>query len=311
MKIPFFRSVVPPDVFCLLSEGITYASVRSDPPRGFAQSKHFVSPPNTVGMGASGTPLYTREAVAQAVEAGRRLSGGRMARASALFPDSWARILPIDMETLPDEHDAAREMVLWKLKKLLPGVTAELSVVFREMAPAGDQRRLLVAAAPADTLRSIEESFEAAGVRIGLLAPFSLALFEGLSPTLSARAPGDFGLLHRSADSFVFLIARDGSPLFFRQRPADESDVDHEQEVRLSLSYYSEKLKGAGLSTVFVHDHRGDGSATSAGAAGAAALPGRVEHLSGRLFEADGTFDERVTARPELLPAFAAVYGGA
>ena len=289
MRIPFFRPVVPPDVFCLLPEGITYASVRRDPPRGFAQARHFPFPPNTVGVGGSGTPLYTREAVLQSVDSGRRLSGGRLARATALFPDSWARMMPIDMETVPDEDDATREMVLWKLKKLLPGVTA------------GEQRRLLVAAAPADTLRSIEDSFEAAGVRIGLLLPFSLALFEGLSPTLASRAAGDYGLLHRSADSFVFLVARDGAPVFFRQRPSDETEGDHDQEVRLSLSYYTEKLKGAGISRVFVHDGRGDGVSET--------FPGTVEPLAGRLFEADATFDERVSARPELLPAFAAVYG--
>jgi hypothetical protein len=31
--------------------------------------------------------------------------------------------------------------------------------------------------------------------------------------------------------------------------------------------------------------------------------------LSGRLFAADAGFDERIAARPELLPGFAAVYG--
>jgi hypothetical protein len=301
MKVPFFRPVVPPDVFCLLPEGITYASVRRDPPRGFAQARHFPFPPNTVGVGASGTPLYTREAVLQSVEAGRRLSDGRLARATALFPDSWARMMPIEMETLPEENEAVKEMVLWKLKRLLPGVTAELSVVFRQMTEAGDQKRLLVAAAPTDTLKSIEDSFEAAGVRIGLLLPFSLALFEGLSPTLGSRASGDYGLLHRSEDSFVFLVARDGAPVFFRQRPSDETEGDHDQEVRLSLSYYTEKLKGGGISTVFVHDARGDGVSET--------FPGKVEPLTGRLFEADANFDERIAARPELLPAFAAVYG--
>ncbi|HYK42763.1 MAG TPA: hypothetical protein VE007_10275 [Thermoanaerobaculia bacterium] len=301
MKIPFLRPVVPPDVFCLLPEGITYACVRRGPPAGFAQARYFPFLPNTVGVGASGTPLYTREAVVQSVEAGRRLSEGRLARATALFPDSWARMLPIEMETLPEAEEAVREMVVWKLKKLLPGVTAELSVVFREMTPAGEQKRLLVAAAPTDTLRSIEDSFEAAGVRIGLLLPFSLALFEGLSSTLGSKAAGDYGLLHRSADAFVFLVARDGAPVFFRQRPSDETEGDHDQEVRLSLSYYTEKLKGGGLSTVFVHDARGDGISE--------AFPGKVEPLSGRLFGADANFDERIAARPELLPAFAAVYG--
>lgn len=303
MKIPFLRPVVPPHVFCLLEEGVTYAAVRRDPPRGFSQWRHFPYPPNTLGAGSSGTPLFTREAIAQAVEAGRRLSEGRLARASVLFPDSWARILPLEMESLPDAEDAAREMVQWKLKKLLPGVTADLTVAFREMSGSEDRRRLLVAATPTDTLRSIEESFEAAGVRAGILEPASLALYEGLSPLLEARAAGDYGLLHRTADSFVFLIARNGTPVFYRQRPADEEDGDHAQEVRLSLSYYTEKLGGPGLSTVYVHDgRRGEPLPPDA-------FPARVEPLVGRLFEADGSFDERVAQRPELLPAFAAVIG--
>src|SRR6202022_432522 len=101
------------------------------------------------------------------VDAGRRLSEGRLTRASVVFPDSWARILPIDFESLPDTEGAAREVVLWKLKKLLPGITAELAVVFREMAPEEGTRRLLVAAAPTETLRSIEQSFAAVGVGWG------------------------------------------------------------------------------------------------------------------------------------------------
>jgi Tfp pilus assembly PilM family ATPase len=303
MKIPFLRSVVPSHVFCLLADGVTYASVRRDPPRGFAQSRHFPYPPNTVATGTSGTPLISREAIAQSVDAARRLSDGRLTRASVLFPDSWARVLPIDMETLPDAAEAAREMVQWKLKKLLPGVTAELSVVYREMTPAGEQKRVLAAAAPADTLRSIEDAFDASGVRVGCLMPFSFALFEGLSPLLAMRAPGDYALLHRSTDSFVFLVARNGAPIFFRQRPADEPDVDHDQEVRLSLSYYREKLKGEGLSAVYVHDARGPSMLEPE------AFPAPIQPLAGRLFDADPTFDERVAARPELLPAFAAVYG--
>ncbi|MEO8430324.1 MAG: hypothetical protein ABI592_02365 [Acidobacteriota bacterium] len=305
MKIPFLRPVVPPHVFCLLAGGVTYAGVRRDPPRGFSQWRNFAYPPNTVGAGSSGTPIFTREAIAQAVEAGRRLAEGRLTRASVLFPDSWARILPLEMEALPDSDDAARDMVQWKLKKLLPGVTAELSVAFREMTGAGPDsaRRVLVAATPADTLRSIEDSFEAAGVRVGVLEPASLALYEGLAPLLGARSKGDYGLLHRSAESFVFLIARDGTPVFFRQRPADEDDGDHEQEVRLSLSYYTEKLRGPGLSAVYVHDSL-HGNPLSADA-----FPARLEPLGGRFFEADGTFDERIAQRPELLPAFAAVLG--
>lgn len=303
MKIPFLRPVTPPHVFCLSSDGVTYASVRRDPPRGFVSARRFLYPANTVGVGAAGIPLLTREAVAEAVEMGRRVAEGRLSRASVVFPDSWARILPIDFDTVPDSDEAAREMVLWKLKKLLPGITAELTVVFRQMALAGEEHRLLVAAAPAETLRSIEQSFESAGVRVGALGPASLVLFEGLSPTLSARAQGDYALVHRAADSFVLVVARDSAPIFFRQRPSEAEAEDHDQEVRLSLSYYAEKLKGTGISAVFVHD------AAPGQALAADSFPVPPQPLSGRLFEAERGFDERVAAHPELMAGFAAVYG--
>lgn len=304
MKLPFLPSVVSPHVFCLLADGATWAHVRREPVPGFVDSRHFAYPASTLGAGASGTPLFSREAIADVVEAARKLSGGRLSRASVVFPDSWARILPIDFDTLPQSEGAVREMVLWKLKKLLPGISEALSVVFEEMPGAGEgERRLLVAAAPSETLRSIEQSFENVGVRVGALAPASLVLFEGFSPVLGPLAGGDYALLHRSPGSFVLVIARDGSPVFFRQRPEEEIEEDQEQEVRLSLSYYFEKLHGAGLSAVYVHD-----AAPGRELASVSAFPVKAVRLSGKLFSAERGFDERIAARPELLSAFAAVH---
>jgi hypothetical protein len=172
------------------------------------------------------------------------------------------------------------------------------------MQRTGDgEIRLLVAAAPTETLRSIEQSFESVGVRVGTLAPASLVLFEGLSSILGPLAGGDYGLLHRSPGSLIFVIARNGNPVFFRQRPGEEGEEDQDQEVRLSLSYYLEKLHGAGLSAVYVHDALPGHELGSA-----SALPVKPIPISGKLFAADQSFDERVAARPELLPAFAAVY---
>jgi hypothetical protein len=306
MRVPLLPPVVPPHVFSLLVDGVTWAHVRRDPSPGFVETRHFEYPPNTLGAGPTGTPLFSREAVAGAVDAARKLSGGRLAKASVVFPDSWARILPIDFDTLPESEDAVRDMVLWKLKKLLPGISEDLSVVFEEMPRVGEggEIRLLVAAAPTELLRSIEQSFESVGVRVGALTPASLALFEGLSSVLAPLAGGDYGLLHRSAGSLVFVIARDGSPVFFRQRPDDEGEEDQDQEVRLSLSYYLEKLHGTGLSAVFVHD-----ATPARELASTSALPVKPTPISGKLFSADRSFDERITARPELLPAFAAVFG--
>lgn len=300
---PLLKPIVPPHVFSLLGEGVTYASVRRQPTRGFAQWRHFPYPANTLGAGPAGTPLFSPPALSAAVETARRFSQGRLARASVLFPDSWARMLPIEFDSVPQENEAALQMVTWKVKKLLPGITGDLAVVFREMPPAGEQKRLLVAAAPVDTLRSIEQSFQNLGVRVGALLPASLALFEGLAPFLSGRAQGDYGLIHRSPGSLVFFIVRQEEPIFFRQRPAEEGDGSHEQELRLSLSYYAEKLAGTGLAAIYLHD------AEPAEVFASDTLPVAPQRLSAALLAADESFDERVASRPELLPAFAAVCG--
>jgi hypothetical protein len=302
MKIPFVKPVVSPHVFCLLQDGLTYGFVQRAQPAGISFSQNFPYPPNTLGAGASGTPLFSAAALAPAVDAARRFAQGRLTRASVVFPDSWARILPVEFDSLPGSPDAVREMVLWKLKKLLPGITAELDVVYLEMAKAGEAKRLIVAAASAEMLRSIETSFEERGVRVGALAPASLVLFEGLAPLLASKSPGDYAILHRSSGSIAFLVARGETPILFRYRPMEEEE-GHEQELRLSLSYYAEKLNGQGLTAIYVHDQAPEATFR------AEILPVPPQVISGRLFGADSTFDERITSRPELLPGFAAVYG--
>jgi hypothetical protein len=303
MKLPFLAPVVPPHVFCLLDDGVTYARVRRDSPPGFEEVRHFRYPSGSLSVGAAGSPLLTREAVAEAVKAARALAGGRLARASALYPDSWARILPVELDTLPDDGPAGREMVIWKLKKLLPSSTAELEVIYEPMPVLSDEKRVLVAATPRESIDSIERSFEELGVRIGYLAPASLALFEGLAPLLSSESPGDYALLHRSSAAFSFLIVRGTAPIFFRQRPPN-GDEDHDREARLSLSYYAEKLKGPGLKAVYVHDELPGRELEKASAFPVTPVP-----ISGRLFSADSGFDQRVASRPELLAGFAVVYG--
>ena len=122
MKVPFLKPVVPPHVFSLLADGVTWAHVRREPTPGFVDTRHFAYPPNTLGAGPSGTPLFTREAVVDIVDSARKLSGGRLSRASVVFPDSWARILPIEFDTLPQSEEAVRDMVLWKLKRNPSGI---------------------------------------------------------------------------------------------------------------------------------------------------------------------------------------------
>ncbi len=303
MKIPFLKRVVPPHVFCLLDEGVTYGRVREEGPAGFAEARHFRYPAGSLGGPSGGAPLLTREALAEAVKAARALSGGRLTRASVVYPDSWARIVPIELEALPSDRAAGTEMVLWKLKKLLPALTGDIALVYEPMPVLSEEKRVLAAATARMAIDSIERSFEELGVRVGYLAPASLALFEGLAPALSSAAGGDYALLHRSGGALSFFIARGSAPIFFRQRPPG-ADEDQDQEARLSLSYYAERLKGPGIRAAYVHDESPERDLERV-----SAFPVAPVALTGRLFGADAGFDERVRARPELLAGFAAVHG--
>ena len=303
MKIPFLAPIIPPHVFCLQEEGVTYARVRRDPSPGFEEARNFRYPSGSLGKSASGAPVLSREAIAEAVKAARALSGGRLSRASVVYPDAWAKILPVELDAIPARGPAGAEMLLWKLKKLLPQTGGDLALVYEPMPVLSEEKRVLVAATPRDSIDAMERSFEELGVRVGYLAPASLALFEGLAPVLSAAASGDYALLHRSGGALSFFIARGEAPIFFRQRPPDE-DGDHDREARLSLSYYAERLKGPGIRAVYFHDEEaGDGLGE------VSAFPVKPVAVTGRLFEADADFDRRVAARPELLAGFAAVYG--
>ena len=303
MKIPFLGPVVPPHVFCLLDEGVTYARVREGQPRGFAEARHFRYPAGSLGGPSAGVPLVTREAIAEAVKAARALSEGRLTRASVVYPDSWARILPVELEALPSDRAAGIEMVSWKLKKLLPGAAADLAVVYEPMPVLSEEKRVLAAATARAVIEAIERAFDELGVRVGYLAPASLALFEGLSSSLSDAAAGDYALLHRSGGAVSFFIGRGADPIFFRSRPPG-ADEDQDQEARLSLSYYAERLKGPGIRAVFVHDEAPGGELQKI-----SAFAVSPQLVSGRLLGADEGFDERIAARPELLAGFAAVHG--
>lgn len=303
MKIPFLEPVVPPHVFCLLDEGVTYARVREGEPAGFAEARHFRYPAGSLGGPSGGAPLVTREAVAEAVKAARALSGGKLSRAAVVYPDSWARILPIELESMPSDRAAGAEMVLWKLKKLMPSLSADVALVYEPMPVLSEEKRVLAAATSRAAIEAIEHSFDELGVRVGYLAPASLALFEGLAPALSSAAGGDYALLHRSGGALAFFIGRGTEPIFFRQRPPG-ADEDQDREARLSLSYYAERLNGPGVRAVYVHDEASEGDLESL-----SAFPVPAVAVTGRLFGADAGFDERLRARPELLAGFAAVRG--
>lgn len=239
-----FHPVVPPDAFALTDAGATWIRLAEGERPGIAALRHFDFAPDAFTLGAFGTPVFAGDAFGAIVTAARRAAPGPLRRASVVIPDAWARTMTLDFDVLPAGRRERSEMVHWKLKKLLPGRIDDLDVTFAEIARTGEGSRLLVSASPRETLRSIEAAFSASGVRVGRLQPATIALFNGLDRRLARAAGGDYMLLHRSRGASSLLIARDGHPLFYRQKSTAVDAVDDAQEIRLSLSYYTETFGG-------------------------------------------------------------------
>lgn len=302
-----FGPVVPPDAFALTDAGTTFVRASRGPRPGVEVLRHFDHAPGSFTLGAAGTPVFAPDAFGAIVEAARRAGGnGRLRRAGVNFPDAWARTMTLDFDLLPPGRKERTEMVHWKIKKLIPGKVDDLEVAFAEIPKAGEGARLLVSAAPRETLRSIEAAFAAAGVRVGRLEPATLALFNGLDRRLAAAAHGDYLFLHRSRGATSLLIARSGRPLFYRQKSTAHDPVDDVQEIRLSLSYYAESFGETAPPALFVLDEA---------ALGAAAYPDLdplpATAVSAELLDVDASVALHARAHPEALAAAASAWEAA
>lgn len=298
-----FGPVVPPDAFALTDAGTTFVRAARGPRPGVELLRHFDHAPGAFTLGSVGTPVFSPDAFAPVVEASRRAVNGGLRRAGVTFPDAWARTMTLDFDVLPSGQRERTEMVHWKIKKLLPGKVDELEIAFAEIPKGGNGVRLLVSAAPRETLRSIEAAFSASGVRVGRLEPATLALFNGLDRRLGAAARGDYLFLHRSRGATSLLIARSGRPLFYRQKSTAHDPVDDLQEIRLSLSYYAESFGEAAPPALFVLDEGSPGAAEFPDLEALQATPVSVE-----LLDVDPSVGLHARAHPESLAAAASAW---
>lgn len=308
MSISFFEPVFPPDAFALTETGATFARVWRGERPGITVLRSHEYPEGSVAPGGHGAPVFSEAAFSGLVASARQAAGQKIRRACVTFPDSWTKTLTLDFDVLPEARRERTEMVNWKIKKLLPGKVEELDITYSEIPKADGGTRLLVCAAPRDTLRSIEDGFAASGIRVGSLTPATIALFNGLDSRLSRAAGGDYLLLHRSPGASCLLIARGGKPLFFRQKPESEGREEDVQEIRLSLSYYSENLGGGNVAAFYLWDETtGEAVGEGFGDLSAADSSLSPREITPGILLADESLGLHARSHPEVLCAAAAV----
>ncbi len=142
---------------------MTYAHVRRGPPPGFAQARHFPYPAGTSGPERPERRSLRARRSSRPWRRRARLSRGTARPGLRRLPGLLGADPAGRDRVAPRRTRRRDEMVLWKLKKLLPGVTAELAVVFRDDAGVGEQKRVCSWRRRPPTLESIEARVRGGG----------------------------------------------------------------------------------------------------------------------------------------------------
>jgi hypothetical protein len=226
------RTPAPVHAFALSNEALTYGrlSARRDLLR-LAVSEGM--PVGWFQLGPLGLLQLDRRAVAAA------LSGviGRLEKkptsASLIVPNPWLRTLTVEVGSLPRSRREAEELILWRLKKLLPCRPEEVRL---DYVPTGEEGRVLVMLALKRPLEALEETFAAGGVRVGRI--------ESAVAALANLLPGGSGpllLAHVEERSVGIALIGGGRLLLLRHKPlpgeADRAGETLTRELDRTLAH--------------------------------------------------------------------------
>jgi hypothetical protein len=189
-------------------------------------------------------------------------SGTKPGRVSLILPDNFAKVSIVSLPERPANRKLLREMLRFKLRRSVPFRLEDATISSFGLPGPGPEHHLLVAV----MLRSVIEQYEAAlekvGARPGLVELCTPSLFNLVRPDLaSSTAQGaDAALLNCTRNYFTLMVVRGDRVVFFRCKSyAGGEDVDAGsrlavmgRELTSSLSYYTDKLAGSGIGTMFV-----------------------------------------------------------
>ncbi len=191
-------------------------------------------------------------------------SGTKPGRVSLILPDNLAKVSIVSLPERPAGRKQLNEMLRFKLRRSVPFRLEDAVLSSWVLPAAGQELHVLVAVMMRSVIEQYEAAFEAAGARPGLIDLCTPSLFNLARPDIAkAVASGsDAALLNCTRGYFTLAIVRADRVVFFRCKSyaGGEGEDDEVQgrlavmarELTSSFSYYTEKLAGSGVGTVFV-----------------------------------------------------------
>src|SRR5580704_6274167 len=125
-----------------------------------------------------------------AVRAGIEEALGGIAQRSrdviAIVPDAAVRVMLVEFDTLPSDHEEALGVVRFRLKKSLPFDVEKAKVSYHSQK-IGDEVKVVAAVALGSVIEDYEAAFRDAGFSPGIVLPSTLAALgaaDGKKPTM-------------------------------------------------------------------------------------------------------------------------------
>ena len=181
----------------------------------------------------------------------------KLGRVSLVLPDACARVILLDLGTVPRGRRQLNQVVRWQVRKRVPFPLDDARLSTQHFPlPAGGERVAVVLGMDR-VLGQYEQVAEALGLKPGLvdLATFNMANLCLMPAAARQEAQaGDVALLNVADEEFSILILRRGVPLFYRSKPLlhhpdrepDACRRDVQRELITSAAYYRDRLDGAG-----------------------------------------------------------------
>ena len=234
----FWRSPRPPHAFVLGRDRLVYVGPQEPAKKaalGAAPALRVVSRPlpgEAFADGPGDIPV-AGPAVAGALQRLLAEVGVKMAAASLVVPDGFAKLLAVDVEDADAHPRETEDVVAWKFGRTFGEPAPPLRLSWLSAGPGAAGTRVLALAVPEPAAASWEAPFEKAGIRIGALETGAFAV----SALAKAAPAGESFLVWADGGTATTLFFANGALRFARTRPVFGDADEALHEIRLAASY--------------------------------------------------------------------------
>lgn len=182
---------------------------------------------------------------------------GSPKRLSVVMGDTFFTIQVLTLDNFPRGEAERKKVIFWQLRKLLDGPAENFTFSYTKLRSTASGTTLLVVVCKRALIDTIEESFAGKGCRVGYVAPVSIVLHNLAIAGDFMGEKGSSLLINRAPGYVSFLFSEEGVPVYHRCKElppgGNEEEVSRiEMEMRLTLAYYNQKLRGSALERILI-----------------------------------------------------------